>query len=86
MYKPYHVYYHERVSSFSFLFYFLQMSMDHVANEVIVRYELNHIVQDMVFVPNLKIMEQKDAKKIAPNPTTQNIRKTIRIFHSLAIS
>ena len=73
MYKPNHVYYHERVSSFSFLFCFLQMSMDHVANEVIVRYELNHIVQDMVFVPNLKIMEQKDAKKIVLSQATQSI-------------
>ena len=49
------------------------MSMDPVANEVIVHYELSLTAQDMVFVPSLKIMERMDVKKTVLNQATQNI-------------
>ena len=49
------------------------MSTVHVENEVIVHYELNRIVLDMVFAPSRKIMEQKDAKKIVLSQATQSI-------------
>ena len=53
------------------------MGTVHVENEVIVHYELNRIVLDMVFAPSRKIMEQKDAKKTVLSQTTQSIETCI---------